>query len=105
MIPVRGFEGRRIAVLGLARSGLVAARSLAAGGAQVLAWDDDPAVRARAGALGVELADPMRAELGDLAALVLSPGIPTSLPAPHPAAARAKAAGVEIIGDVELFAR
>ncbi|MGH7009697.1 MAG: UDP-N-acetylmuramoyl-L-alanine--D-glutamate ligase [Caulobacteraceae bacterium] len=105
MIPVRGFAGRRIAVLGLARSGLVAAQALAAGGARVLAWDDDQTVRARAEALGMELADPMCADLADLTALVLSPGIPTSLPAPHPAAARARASGVEIIGDVELFAR
>ena len=40
MIRVRGFDGKRVAVFGLARSGLTAARALMAGGAEVLAWDD-----------------------------------------------------------------
>ena len=52
MIPVRGVEGRRIAVLGLGRSGLSAARALRAGGAEVLAWDDGAAARERAEAEG-----------------------------------------------------
>ena len=34
MIPVRGFEGRSVAVFGLARTGLAAARALVAGGAE-----------------------------------------------------------------------
>jgi UDP-N-acetylmuramoylalanine--D-glutamate ligase len=37
--------------------------------------------------------------------LVLSPGIPHTHPAPHPVVARARAAGAEIIGDIELLAR
>ena len=42
MIPVRGYEGHRVAVLGLGRSGLAAARALVAGGAEPLCWDDSP---------------------------------------------------------------
>ena len=45
MIPARSFEGQR-GVFGLARSGLAAARALKAGGAEVAAWDENPA-RAR----------------------------------------------------------
>ena len=36
MIPVQGMQGRRAVVLGMGRSGLVAAQSLEAGGANVL---------------------------------------------------------------------
>ena len=40
-----------------------------------------------------------------LTALVLSPGVPLTHPRPHPVVERARAAGVAIIGDIELFAR
>jgi UDP-N-acetylmuramoylalanine--D-glutamate ligase len=104
MIIVDGFAGRRVAVLGLARSGQAAARALAGGGADVVAWDDNEAVRQ---ALGGEfaLADPATLGWHGIAALVLSPGIPHSFPAPHPAVAAARAAGVEIVGDLELLGR
>nr|MDA3889755.1 NAD(P)-dependent oxidoreductase [Allgaiera sp.] len=52
MIPVRGYEGQKIAVLGLGRSGLATARALAAGGAESLVWDDSPEARAKAEAEG-----------------------------------------------------
>jgi UDP-N-acetylmuramoylalanine--D-glutamate ligase len=104
MIVVDGFAGRRVAVLGLARSGQAAARALAAGGAEIVGWDDNAAVReALAGEF--RLGDPAAADWRDIAALVLSPGIPHSLPAPHPAVAAARAAGAEIIGDIELLGR
>jgi UDP-N-acetylmuramoylalanine--D-glutamate ligase len=102
MVVVDAFAGRRVAVLGLARSGVAAARALAAGGAEVLAWDDKPAAR-EAVAGDFPLTD--AAGWHDIAALVLSPGIPHSYPEPHPAVLRARAAGAEIIGDIELLGR
>lgn len=48
MIPVRGYRGAQVGVLGLGRSGLSAARALEAGGATVLCWDDGAEARARA---------------------------------------------------------
>ncbi len=105
MIPVRGFEGKRVAVFGLARSGLAAARALLAGGAQAEVWDDGVAARAAAAAEGLNLVDLSSADLGDFAALVLSPGVPLTHPEPHWVVKKAHAAGVEVIGDVELFAR
>ncbi len=94
------FAGSRFAVLGLGRNGLAVARALLAMGAEVTVWDDAPAARAAAG--DVPLRDPCE---GDFAAdaLVLSPGIPHLLPRPHPAAARARAAGVPILSDAELL--
>jgi UDP-N-acetylmuramoylalanine--D-glutamate ligase len=105
MIPVRGFEGRTVAVFGLARTGLAAARALVAGGAQVALWDDKPASRELAVAEGFELTDLNTADWSDFAALMLSPGVPLTHPAPHWTVEKARASGVEILGDVELFAR
>src|SRR4051812_22063498 len=105
MIPVRGFEGRTVAVFGLARTGLAAARALVAGGAQVALWDEKPASRAAAEAEGFTLTDLGAADWSQFAALMLSPGVPLTHPAPHWTVERAREAGVEILGDVELFAR
>ena len=56
MIPVRGYAGHRVAVLGLGRSGLPTVAALRAGGAEVVAWDDDEPARARAEADGRTIA-------------------------------------------------
>ena len=105
MIPVHAFEGREVAVFGLGRSGLTAARALAAGGARPVLWDDSAASRDRAAAEGFVLADLALADWSSFAALVLSPGAPLTHPEPHWTVGLARKAGVEIIGDVELFAR
>src|SRR5215467_1024872 len=104
MIAVPGFTGRKVAVLGMARSGLAAAAVLRAGGAEVLAWDDSEKTRA-AVAGDVALRDLGSVDWGQVAALMLSPGIPHSFPIPHPAVAAARKAGVPLIGDIELLGR
>jgi UDP-N-acetylmuramoylalanine--D-glutamate ligase len=105
MIPVPGFEGRRIAVFGLGRSGITAARALHAGGAIPILWDDGVSGRMQAEAEGFTVEDLSQADWSQFAALVLSPGAPLTHPEPHWTVDRAKAAAVEIIGDIELFAR
>ncbi|HUC64788.1 MAG TPA: UDP-N-acetylmuramoyl-L-alanine--D-glutamate ligase [Stellaceae bacterium] len=105
MIEVTAFRDQKVAVLGLARSGLAAAEALQRGGARVLAWDDAAAKRSAAAAAGVPIVDLAQTGLGGATALVLSPGIPHRFPEPHPVAARARAAGAEIIGDIELLVR
>ena len=94
------FAGERFAVLGLGRNGLPAAAALVAMGAEVVAWDDS--ATARDAAIGVTIAEP---DFARVDALVLSPGIPHRLPAPHPIAAAATAAGVAIVSDAELLFR
>jgi UDP-N-acetylmuramoylalanine--D-glutamate ligase len=96
--PSTLFAGSRFAVVGLGRNGLPAARALLAMGAAVTVWDDKP--EARAAAAGLDVREPVMAGLD---ALVLSPGIPHILPAPHPIAAAAIAAGVPILSDAELL--
>ncbi len=102
MIPVSAYEGKRVGVLGLGRSGLAAAKALRAGGAEPVCWDDGEV--ARANAAEFEVADITRErEAAGLAALIVSPGIPHLYPAPHPAIARAWASGVPVDNDIGLF--
>jgi UDP-N-acetylmuramoylalanine--D-glutamate ligase len=105
MFAARGFEGKRVAVFGLARSGLACAEALRAGGAEVLAWDDSAAAVASARAAGADVADLRLADFSSLDALVLSPGVPLTHPSPHWSVRRARDANIEIIGDTEVFAR
>lgn len=105
MIAIGEFAGRDVAVFGLARSGLTAARALSAGGARVFAWDDSEAARARAEAEGVPVTDINARDWRSFAALVLSPGVPLVFPKPHRVVDLARGVGVPIISDVELFAR
>ncbi len=106
MIPVQGYEGARVAVLGLGRSGLATARALAAGGAEPLVWDDNPPAREKALAEGFALHDPARANaLHGVAALIVSPGIAHLYPEPHKAIALAWDAGVPVDNDIGLFFR
>ena len=104
MIPVKGYKGAKVAVLGLGRSGLATAAALAAGGAEPLLWDDSPEARAKAEAEGFTLTDLTRnAALDGVASLITSPGIPHLYPAPHPVIARAIAAGIPVDNDIGLF--
>ena len=105
MIPIQNMSDRKVAVMGLGRSGLCTAQALTEAGATVRAWDDDADSRSAAEAESVLLAPLAEEDWADVAALVLSPGIPHTHPAPHPAATAARAHGVEIIGDIELLKR
>jgi len=102
--PFTPFRAARIAVVGLGRAGLPAALRLAGWGAEVTAWDDDPARRADAEAAGLTLRDPAAGRFA-ADALLLSPGIPHALPKSHPAASAAIAAGAPILCDAEFLYR
>ncbi|MCU4180756.1 UDP-N-acetylmuramoyl-L-alanine--D-glutamate ligase [Bosea sp. BH3] len=105
MTPVTVFAGRRVALFGLGGSGLATARALKAGDADVAAWDDNENSREKAAAEGIAVVDLASADWSGFAAFVLSPGVPLTHPVPHWTVEKAKAAGVEIIGDVELLFR
>jgi UDP-N-acetylmuramoylalanine--D-glutamate ligase len=105
MTPITTFRGRRVALFGLGGSGLSTAKALLAGGADLLAWDDSGARVDAAHAAGIPVADLRDVDFGGCEALVLAPGVPLTHPAPHWTVEKAQAAGVEIIGDIELFVR
>jgi UDP-N-acetylmuramoylalanine--D-glutamate ligase len=105
MIPVTTFKGKTVALFGLGGSGLATAMALAAGGAEVVAWDDNPASVENAATAGIRTGDLRTLDWTRVDALVLSPGVPLTHPKPHWSADLARAAGAEIVGDIELFAR
>ncbi len=106
MIPVKGYEGAKVAVLGLGRSGLATARALLAGGADPLLWDDSPEARSKAEAEGFTCTDLTRAGAFDgVKALIVSPGIPHLYPSPNKVIARALEAGLPVDNDIGLFFR
>jgi UDP-N-acetylmuramoylalanine--D-glutamate ligase len=107
--PATLFAGSRFAVVGLGRNGLPAARALAAMGAEVVGWDDHASSAALhpfppGGEDGLTFRDPTD-DIAGFDALVLSPGIPHKLPAPHRTAAAAIAAGIPVWSDAELLYR
>ena len=105
MIPLRTYDGKKIAVFGLARSGLAAVEALLEGGASVVAWDDNEDQRRRAADLGASIADLYKEDWASIDACVLSPGIPLTHPAPHAIVLMAQENKVDVIGDLELFER
>ncbi len=105
MIAATAFSGRRVCLFGLGGSGIATARALIEGGAQVLAFDDNPQSVANAQAEGIATGDLREADWSGFAAFVLSPGVPLTHPKPHWTVELARAAGVEVIGDIELFCR
>jgi UDP-N-acetylmuramoylalanine--D-glutamate ligase len=105
MIVVRTRANADVGVFGLARSGSSSVRALIAGGARVFAWDDNVSAREVAQRDGARIAPFAEWPWKTLKSVILSPGVPFTHPRPHDVVAAAREAGVEVIGDVELFAR
>jgi UDP-N-acetylmuramoylalanine--D-glutamate ligase len=105
MIRITTFAGRRVAVFGLGASGIATAKALVEGGADVVCSDDNAAGVTAAAEAGLKTGDLKDANWAVFSALVVAPGVPLTHPAPHWAVRAAKLAGVEVIGDLELFCR
>src|ERR1700749_672827 len=105
MPPVPSFAGKTVAVFGLGGSGLASCHALKAGGAEVIAADDDADNVAQAAQGGFTTADLRTVSWASFSALILPPGAPLTHPAPHWSVLMARQAGVEVIGDIELFCR
>jgi UDP-N-acetylmuramoylalanine--D-glutamate ligase len=105
MIPITSFAGKTVAVFGLGGSGLASCHALKAGGAEVIAGDDGIDSLAEAARAGFTTADLRTISWANFAALVLTPGVPLTHPVPHWSVLMAREAGVEVIGDIELFCR
>ncbi|OAN46624.1 UDP-N-acetylmuramoylalanine--D-glutamate ligase [Paramagnetospirillum marisnigri] len=105
MIPVPFLKGKRVAVMGLGKSGTATARALLASGAGVMAWDDDEGARRQGAESALPIGDPMVKDFTKADLVVWSPGIPHTHPKPHPVAEKVRAAGVPLVCDVELLAR
>ena len=105
MVPVTAFAGKKVAIFGLGGSGVASASALLAGGTDVICWDDSAEAVAKATSAGIPSGDLRQVDWKRISALVLAPGVPLTHPAPHWTVRLARAAGVEVIGDIELFCR
>jgi UDP-N-acetylmuramoylalanine--D-glutamate ligase len=105
MTPVTSYAGKTVAVFGLGGSGLASCHALKAGGAEVIAGDDSPDNVAKAAQAGFITADLRKVSWANFAVLILTPGAPLTHPAPHWSVLMAREAGVEVVGDIELFCR
>ena len=103
MTPVESFRDHHIAVFGLGGSGLSTIRALREGGAHIAAWDDSEKSREVALNKNMPIVDLSQVDWSSYRALVLAPGVPLTHPAPHWSVKKAQAAGLPIIGDIELF--
>lgn len=105
MIRLTAFQNKTVGVFGLGGSGRAAAAALVAGGARVVGWDDSEASRDTAVAAGVVVTDFRDLSFQEFDSLVIAPGVPLTHPEPHWTVKAAHEAGVEVIGDIELFLR
>lgn len=97
--------GKPVAVFGLGLSGLAAVKCLVKNGIECHAWDDNLDQQAAAQKAGAQIMPLHEEDLTPYGFLLLAPGIPLYSPAPHPVVVRARDAGIEILGDIELFYR
>ncbi len=104
MLAAPSLRDQAFLVYGLARTGLSVIGFLNRSGARVTAWDESAAARQHAAEAhpGLHLADPAGLDLRSFAGIAVSPGVPLNR---HPLAARARAEGVPLLGDIELFQR
>lgn len=105
MITIPGVEKQKIGVYGLGATGLATSAALAQSGADVFCWDEKAEARAHTDNTRYNATPPKEWPWGELASLIVSPGIPTRYPEPHLIVRKARQQKIEIIGDVELFAR
>ncbi|WP_336294280.1 UDP-N-acetylmuramoyl-L-alanine--D-glutamate ligase [Bartonella sp. CB169] len=105
MISIACYKGQKVALFGLGQSGLAAAQGLISGGAEVVAWDDNPSSVQAALRHNIPARDLQHEDWSEFVALILSPGVPLTHPKPHWVVEKARKADIEIIGDIELFVR
>ncbi|OPB29899.1 UDP-N-acetylmuramoyl-L-alanine--D-glutamate ligase [Bartonella sp. WD12.1] len=105
MIPVECYKGQKVALFGLGQSGIATARVLIAGGAEVIGWDENPSSVEAACRENIPTRDLRYEDWSEFVALILAPGVPLTHPQPHWTVDKARQAGIEIIGDIELFVR
>lgn len=105
MITPPNMKGRNVGVFGLGKSGVAVCEALVAAGANVFAWDESVSAREKTANTEYTAEHPKVWPWKDLASLVLSPGVPLTHPRPHAVVRKAQQENVEVIGDIELFAR
>ncbi|MFQ5563148.1 MAG: UDP-N-acetylmuramoyl-L-alanine--D-glutamate ligase [Parvularculaceae bacterium] len=105
MIVIPGMQKKTVGVFGLGVTGIAAAEALAASGAQVFTWDENAAAREKTQNTEFPAEHPKQWPWKELQSVVLSPGVPLTHPKPHAIVRKARNENIEVVGDIELFAR
>ncbi len=100
MITASAYKDKSVGVFGLARTGVVAAKALAASGAEVFAWDDNSERQKQVGDLAVDLYE---FDFENLDELLLAPGVPLTHPKPHALVKKANETAIKLISDFDVF--
>ncbi len=107
MITLRNYQGKKVGIVGLAKSGIATVASLIASECDVYVWDDSEEKRQAfwhsSASVKTHMNDPQTWPWNKFHALVLSPGVPLTHPEPHYTVKMARDAGVRVVGDIELF--
>ena len=98
-------QGKPVAVFGLGLSGLAVVEACANSGIPCHVWDNNPAKLEEAEKSGGIITNLTETDLSGFCFLVLAPGVPLYHPEPHSVVRKAREAGIEIIGDIEVFYR
>jgi UDP-N-acetylmuramoylalanine--D-glutamate ligase len=98
MILCSNYRGKYVGVFGLGKSGQASYTSLKASGAEVVAWDDKATSTD-----ALPLLHYSQWDWGRLDAVILSPGVPLTHPAPHEVVQLAKRHHVRITCDISLL--
>lgn len=101
---IESFEGKPVLVYGMGRTGISSVKALKKAGAQVVAGDDSPDFPENLKMPDVGILQPDE-DFSRFAFLLLSPGVPYTHPQPHRVVKAAQGAGIEVIGDIELWHR
>ena len=99
------FSKKKVAVLGLGKSGISAINFLKKKGFIVFAWDDNEKIRKEAKKKGINVNNFSKVNLRDFIFLIVSPGIHTRGPKKHSLIYKAELKRLEVINDIELFFR
>ena len=98
-------KDQTIAVLGLGRSGQAACHALVKAGAIVVGHDDGADLNNIDLPQDAKIMTPDDWPWDQLAALIISPGIPHQFPKPHPVAKKAMDLGIPVLSDIEMLMR
>ena len=105
MILIPDAKKKSYGVFGLGVSGIATCEALVASGASVYSFDENAEAREKTSDTEYRCEHPKAWPWKELAAIIVSPGVPLTHPKPHAIVRKARAENIPVIGDTELFAR